>query len=141
MPIYGKGLQMREWLHVDDSAAALALIAERAQPGSRYNVGSGMEMRNIDVAKAVATLLDQISSKGEGSHHDLITYVDDRPGHDFRYALDSSKLCQEFDWAPAITLEAGLRETVLWYMENNPATDDSSDEITERRGLGAPTTV
>jgi dTDP-glucose 4,6-dehydratase len=121
MPVYGKGENVRDWLHVDDHVAALLLVLERGRIGETYLVGGGGERKNIEVVEMIADLVDELagSRKPEaGSRRKLITFVTDRPGHDQRYAIDSSKLRAELGWTPAHTFESGLRETVAWYLAN-----------------------
>ncbi len=120
LPVYGRGENIRDWLFVDDHAAALQTAFERGDPGATYNVGGAHERRNIDVVDAVCSLLDELApSQIQGGHSSLITYVSDRPGHDYRYAIDSSRIERELGWAREETFESGLRKTVVWYL-NNP---------------------
>jgi dTDP-glucose 4,6-dehydratase len=119
IPVYGLGLNVRDWLFVDDHIRALALVLERGRPGETYNIGGGAERRNIDVVSAICDALDLLEPRGkDGSHRKLITYVDDRPGHDYRYAIDFSKLNAEFGWAPMESFESGLLMTIKWYIAN-----------------------
>jgi dTDP-glucose 4,6-dehydratase len=133
MPVYGKGENVRDWLHVDDHVAALLLVLERGRLGETYLVGGGGERKNLEVVEAIADLVDEmeqasgIRHQASGIRHQasavasrrgLITFVTDRPGHDLRYAIDSSKLRTELGWKPAHTFESGLRETVAWYLAN-----------------------
>ncbi len=119
LPVYGKGENVRDWLYVDDHAAALQLVFERGVPGETYNVGGNSERRNIDVVKTLCALLDELAPNAAiGPHASLITYVTDRPGHDLRYAIDASKIERELGWRPAETFESGLRKTVRWYLDN-----------------------
>jgi dTDP-glucose 4,6-dehydratase len=119
IPVYGLGLNVRDWLFVDDHVKALALVLERGRPGETYNIGGGAERRNIDVVSAICDALDLLAPGGkDGSHRKLITYVDDRPGHDYRYAIDFSKLNAEFGWAPMESFESGLLMTIKWYIAN-----------------------
>jgi dTDP-glucose 4,6-dehydratase len=109
LPLYGSGEHVRDWLHVGDHCRALDVLVERAQNGEVYNVGGGNEVRNIDLTHRILEILDRPRS--------LVEHVDDRPGHDTRYALDSSKL-RALGWSPALAFERGLEETVAWYREN-----------------------
>lgn len=119
LPIYGKGQNIRDWLHVKDHVRALVTIAERGIPGESYNVGANGELQNLELAKRICALLDEIAPPStNGPHSNLLQFVEDRPGHDFRYAIDSSKLRRELGWAPAESLETGLRSTVQWYLEH-----------------------
>lgn len=118
LPVYGKGANVRDWLYVDDHVAALRLVNEKGVPGETYNVGGHNERTNLDVVKAVCEILDGLRPRQGGKYADLITYVADRPGHDLRYAIDSSKLTGELGWHPAESFDTGLRKTVQWYLDN-----------------------
>jgi dTDP-glucose 4,6-dehydratase len=119
LPVYGRGENVRDWLHVEDHAHALALIVKRGRPGARYNIGGRSERRNIDVVQAIARLLDErLPHSPLRPHGQLIAFVEDRPGHDFRYAIDAAKLESDLGWSPAHTFESGLAETVDWYLRN-----------------------
>jgi dTDP-glucose 4,6-dehydratase len=121
MPIYGKGDQIRDWLYVEDHARALHRVLYHGAVGESYNIGGHNERRNIDVAAKICALLEElVPSKPNGVHRyeDLITYVDDRPGHDKRYAIDASKIGSKLGWLPAETFDTGIRKTVLWYLKN-----------------------
>ena len=122
LPIYGSGQQVRDWLHVDDHAEALFLIATKGKLGETYNVGGESEKQNIDVVNTLCTLLEELAAdrKPEGLNQftDLITYVTDRPGHDQRYAVDITKIKTDLGWSPKHTFESGMRETVQWYLSN-----------------------
>ena len=110
MPIYGRGLNIRDWLYVEDHAQALTLVLEKGRSGETYNIGGKAERRNIDVVGAICDAMDRYSPRPcGGSHRELITFVPDRPGHDFRYAIDFSKLNSELDWSPATFLRDGPR--------------------------------
>jgi dTDP-glucose 4,6-dehydratase len=118
LPVYGKGENIRDWLHVEDHARALHLILTRGRPGETYNVGGRNERRNIDVVGQICKLLDQHRPRGSGAHADLITFVTDRPGHDQRYAIDARKLETELGWRARETFETGIASTVRWYIAN-----------------------
>ncbi|MBV8662767.1 MAG: dTDP-glucose 4,6-dehydratase [Hyphomicrobiales bacterium] len=119
LPVYGKGENVRDWLFVEDHAAALLLVAQRGVPGECYNIGGSSERRNIEVVEAICDLVDEFVPRNvEGSRRDLIAFVHDRPGHDLRYAIDSSKIERELGWRPSVTFEDGLRKTVEWYLTN-----------------------
>jgi len=118
LPVYGRGENIRDWLYVEDHAAALMLVADRGVVGESYNVGGRNEKKNIDVVNAVCSILDELSPASTGSYQSLIRFVDDRPGHDFRYAIDCSKIEHELGWRPTETFESGLRRTVEWYLKN-----------------------
>ncbi|WP_017221007.1 dTDP-glucose 4,6-dehydratase [Moritella dasanensis] len=121
LPVYGNGMQIRDWLYVEDHATALYTVATKGKIGETYNIGGHNEKANIDVVKTICSLLDElVPSKPEGvvQYQDLITYVTDRPGHDVRYAIDASKIERELGWTPAETFESGIRKTVEWYLNN-----------------------
>ena len=117
LPVYGQGMQIRDWLHVDDHIEALYLVAEKGRVGETYNIGGHNEIMNIDVVQQICNLMDQLAPK-DYPHTQLITYVADRPGHDNRYAIDASKIAQELDWMPKETFATGLAKTVKWYLDN-----------------------
>lgn len=121
LPVYGDGLQVRDWLFVEDHARALIHVATRGEVGETYNIGGCNEVRNIDVVRTVCQLLEALKPEkpeGVARYADLITHVTDRPGHDTRYAIDASKLDRELGWRPRETFDSGLRKTVAWYLEN-----------------------
>ena len=119
IPIYGDGRHVRDWLYVDDHCEALRVVLERGRPGETYNIGGESERANIDVAQALCEILDTLHPAG-APHSRLITFVQDRPGHDRRYAIDAAKLRHELGWQPRRRLEAGLRATAEWYLANMP---------------------
>jgi dTDP-glucose 4,6-dehydratase len=119
LPVYGNGLNIRDWLYVDDHADALITVAMKGKIGESYNVGGHNEKTNIDVVKAICAILDELRPDPRGLHERLVTYVTDRPGHDARYAIDAGKIERELGWTPKETFETGLRRTVEWYL-NNP---------------------
>jgi dTDP-glucose 4,6-dehydratase len=119
LPVYGKGDNVRDWLHVEDHAKALAMIATRGGIGQSYNVGGRCERTNLAVVEAICDALDARLPRPDGSpRRSLITFVRDRPGHDRRYAIDCSKIEQELGWTPSRTFEDGLADTIGWYLEN-----------------------
>ncbi len=117
LPVYGKGVNIRDWLYVEDHARALDLIAGRGRPGEKYNVGGRNERRNIDVVNRVCELMDQLRPNAK-PHAELITYVTDRPGHDARYAIDATKLEKELGWKAQENFDSGIERTVRWYLDN-----------------------
>jgi len=117
LPVYGKGDNIRDWLHVEDHARALALIASKGRPGETYNVGGRNERTNLQVVEAICDTLDRIVP-AERSRRGLITFVADRPGHDHRYAVDAAKLERELGWRAEETFETGLEKTIRWYLAN-----------------------
>jgi len=118
LPIYGKGDNIRDWLYVDDHAKALHSVLQEGTPGEKYNVGGNNERTNLQVVETICDVLDKLVPQ-ENSYRDLITFVTDRPGHDRRYAIDSSKLQNELNWKPKHTFETGIRDTVQWYLDND----------------------
>ena len=117
LPIYGKGDNIRDWLYVDDHARALRLVLERGRTGETYNIGGWNEKTNLEVVQMICAILDELRPQG-APHASLITYVQDRPGHDRRYAIDAGKIARELGWKPAETFGTGLRKTVEWYLAN-----------------------
>ncbi|MEM8740706.1 MAG: dTDP-glucose 4,6-dehydratase [Pseudomonadota bacterium] len=117
IPVYGTGENIRDWLFVEDHAQALLSVVAKGKPGETYNIGGNAEARNIDIVTQICTLLDEFRPKA-APHAQLIRFVTDRPGHDFRYAIDATKIKRELGWEPSVTLEEGLRRTVRWYLDN-----------------------
>ncbi|ABS68782.1 dTDP-glucose 4,6-dehydratase [Xanthobacter versatilis] len=117
LPVYGNGANIRDWLYVEDHARALHLIASNGRLGEKYNVGGRNERRNIEVVRRICDLMDELAPKAT-SHHDLITFVTDRPGHDARYAIDATKLETELGWKARETFDTGIANTVKWYLDN-----------------------
>ncbi|WP_374380370.1 dTDP-glucose 4,6-dehydratase [Pseudomonas fluvialis] len=121
LPVYGDGAQIRDWLYVEDHARALVEVLTRGQPGATYNIGGHNEKRNLQVVETLCTLLDELVTEkpaGISRFAELITFVQDRPGHDRRYAIDAGKIERELSWRPQETFESGLRKTVQWYLDN-----------------------
>lgn len=118
LPVYGRGENVRDWLHVEDHARAIDLIFHEGQSGETYNIGGGNEWRNIDLVRLIVRTTDRLLGRPEEASERLITYVTDRAGHDLRYAIDSSKLRRELGWEPAFRFEEGIEQTVRWYLEN-----------------------
>lgn len=118
LPVYGEGINVRDWLYVLDHASAIDTIFHNGKIGDTYNIGGHNEWRNIDLIKLLIKLTDQKLGREEGASDDLITYVTDRSGHDHRYAIDATKLKEELDWVPSLQFEEGLGKTIDWYLEN-----------------------
>lgn len=119
LPIYGKGNQIRDWLYVEDHARALYQVVTEGEVGETYNIGGHNEKQNIEVVHTVCALLDELCPQSpHRPHAQLITHVQDRPGHDVRYAIDASKIQRELGWTPVETFESGIRKTVQWYLDN-----------------------
>lgn len=138
IPVYGNGQNVRDWLYVDDHARALLTVLRKGKIGSSYNIGGNNEIKNIEIVKAICTLLDKLRP-AEKRYFDLISFVSDRPGHDFRYAIDSSKIAGELNWEPLMSIADGLVATVKWYLDNQEWCEQvvaRSGALT-RRGLAA----
>ncbi|MCU0473181.1 MAG: dTDP-glucose 4,6-dehydratase [Bacteroidales bacterium] len=119
VPVYGKGENIRDWLYVEDHAAAIDLIFQNGKAGETYNIGGNNEWKNIDLIRLLCKIMDKRLNRSIGTSEKLITFVKDRPGHDLRYAIDSSKLQKEMGWSPIPSFEAGLEKTVDWYLSNS----------------------
>jgi len=118
LPIYGDGMNVRDWLYVSDHCAAIRVVLENGRVGETYNIGGWNEMPNLDIVHRVCGLLDEFQPTPEGPATRLITYVKDRPGHDRRYAIDATRIHRELGWKPAETFDTGIRKTVQWYLDN-----------------------
>lgn len=118
LPIYGDGLNIRDWLYVGDHCSAIRCVLEKGKLGETYNVGGHNERNNITIVKTICAILDEVKPHPDGSYADLITFVKDRPGHDRRYAIDSTKLQTQLGWKPQECFETGIRKTVEWYLSH-----------------------
>ncbi|QNH07082.1 dTDP-glucose 4,6-dehydratase [Pseudomonas sp. B11D7D] len=121
LPVYGNGQQVRDWLYVEDHARALLKVVSEGEIGETYNIGGHNEQKNLDVVRSICALLEELAPQkpaGISRYEELITYVQDRPGHDLRYAIDAGKIERELGWVPEETFESGLRKTVQWYLDN-----------------------
>lgn len=137
LPVYGTGNQVRDWLYVEDHARALYLVITAGQVGQTYNIGGHNEKQNIEVVHTLCTLLDALQPRADGrSYTGQITHVQDRPGHDLRYAIDASKIQRELGWRPTETFESGLRKTVEWYLANADWCQRVQDGSYQRERLG-----
>ncbi|MFA0116630.1 dTDP-glucose 4,6-dehydratase [Vibrio breoganii] len=144
LPIYGKGDQIRDWLFVDDHARALYKVVTEGKVGETYNIGGHNEKKNLEVVKTICSTLEELApsnchsraSGNNGGFESLITYVQDRPGHDRRYAIDSTKMQEELGWAPIETFETGLKKTVQWYLDNQQWCQNIQDGSYQRERLG-----
>ncbi len=139
LPVYGKGHQVRDWLHVDDHARALMVVLENGGIGETYNIGGHNERKNIEVVKTICALLDELKPCTHESiekYQELITHVQDRPGHDERYAIDASKIATELGWTPEETFESGIRKTVEWYLDNQNWCESVQSGSYQRQRLG-----
>jgi dTDP-glucose 4,6-dehydratase len=120
LPVYGDGMQVRDWLYVRDHAVAIWIIIQKGKRGETYNIGGRCEMPNLRVVEIICDLLDEMIGplSGHATRRELIAFVRDRPGHDRRYAIDCSKIQNELGWSPAETFVTGLRKTIQWYLDN-----------------------
>ncbi|WIF67304.1 dTDP-glucose 4,6-dehydratase [Metapseudomonas otitidis] len=140
LPVYGDGLQVRDWLFVEDHARALVQVVTRGQVGETYNIGGHNEQKNIEVVRGICALLEELAPAkpaGVARFEDLITHVKDRPGHDLRYAIDAGKIERELGWKPQETFHSGLRKTVQWYLDNLEWCRHVQDGSYQRERLGA----
>lgn len=135
LPVYGKGDQIRDWLYVEDHARALYKVVTEGQVGETYNIGGHNEKRNIEVVETICNILQELKPQPK-AFRDLITYVDDRPGHDRRYAIDATKIERELAWKPQETFETGLKKTIQWYLENMDWSSNVQDGAYQRERLG-----
>jgi len=139
LPVYGDGMQIRDWLYVEDHCRAILRVLEKGKLGDTYNIGGHNEMPNIQIVKKICGLLDELRPRSDGKPYEAqITYVDDRPGHDRRYAIDAGKIGRELGWVPQETFDTGIRKTVEWYLSNTEWCDDvtSGKYRQERLGIG-----
>ena len=140
LPVYGKGEQVRDWLHVDDHVRALVCVLESGVPGRRYAIGGDAERRNIDVVATLCAILDRLHPRPDGRPHDeAIAYVADRPGHDQRYAINARRIRDELGWTPSMTFESGMEATVHWYLDHHDGWQSQAG-AGMRRGLGITST-
>ena len=136
IPVYGKGENVRDWLHVEDHAEALVSVLQKGRLGECYNVGGDAEHANIDLVKMICGILDRFSPDDAGPRERLISFVADRPGHDLRYAMDASKIKDELGWTPGHDIVTGLEETVQWYLDHEDWWRAVRDEVYDGRRLG-----
>ena len=137
IPVYGDGLQIRDWLHVSDHCDAIIRVLEQGSLGETYNIGGNSEVTNITVVKTLCSILDQLKPASNGkSYSQQITFVEDRPGHDRRYSIDFSKIKNNLGWEPRVSFQNGMRETVAWYLDNQAWLKDNV-QATDRQGLEA----
>ena len=130
MPVYGTGHNVRDWLHVDDHADALWTVLRQGRVGETYNIGADSQRTNLEIVRLLCELLDELlPTSPHRPHADLIRFVEDRPGHDWRYAIDAEKLRSELGWRPRHSLESGLRATLAWYLENHAGAPGSCDAV------------
>jgi len=137
LPVYGKGENVRDWLFVRDHCEAIYQVLSKGDLGETYNIGGNNEIQNIDVVKTICSVLDDLRPNTDGTmYEELITYVTDRPGHDFRYAIDASKIETELGWTPKESFESGIRKTIQWYLENESWWQAIQDKTYQQERLG-----
>ncbi len=137
LPVYGTGENVRDWLYVQDHCDAINLVLQKGIIGETYNVGGNNEIPNIKIIRDICTILDEVKpAESRNSYHQLITFVKDRPGHDFRYAIDSTKIKQDLGWQPHETFKSGLRKTINWYLENKDWWIETQENIYQQERLG-----
>jgi len=118
LPVYGSGDNIRDWLFVEDHCAALEIIFSKGDEGETYNIGGSNEVKNIHIVKTICDIMDELKPSKNGSYRHLISFVDDRPGHDKRYAVDSTKLQRTLKWEPKESFSTGIKKTIKWYLNN-----------------------
>src|SRR5690554_117289 len=137
LPVYGKGLNVRDWLYVEDHCEAIDLVIREGVVGETYNIGGHNEIRNIDIVTQICQILDELRpSNKHKSYTEMITYVRYRPGHDLRYAIDASKIQNELGWSPKETFESGIRRTIKWYLDNEPWWREIQEKKYQQERLG-----
>ena len=137
LPVYGDGKNIRDWLFVDDHCSAIKVVYENGSIGETYNIGGNNEIKNIDIVNTICTILDDLHPSDNGkSYSELITFVKDRPGHDFRYAINAKKIQNELGWFPCESFETGIKKTVEWYLENESWWKRIQDERYNQERLG-----
>jgi len=137
LPVYGTGENVRDWLYVQDHCDAINMVLQKGIIGETYNVGGNNEIPNIQIVSDICTILDEVKPAESGnSYHQLITFVKDRPGHDFRYAIDSTKIKQDLGWQPHKTFQSGLRKTINWYLDNKDWWIETQENIYQQERLG-----
>tara|TARA_R100000027_G_scaffold67028_3_gene64307 strand:+ start:25614 stop:26687 length:1074 start_codon:yes stop_codon:yes gene_type:complete len=137
LPIYGDGMNIRDWLYVEDHCSAIYEVLQRGRVGETYNIGGKCERPNIEIVDQICSFLDEEDPREDGStYKDLKKFVTDRPGHDRRYAIDATKIETELGWTPAETFETGIRKTILWYLENREWCEDIASQKYQRQRIG-----
>ena len=139
LPIYGDGMNIRDWLYVEDHCEAIRLVLEKGVPGQTYNIGGNSEKTNIEIVRTLCRILDELRPREDGrSYEDQITFVKDRPGHDRRYAIDSTKISRELGWKPKNTFDTGIRSTVEWNLQNQQWVENVLSGKYRMERLGSP---
>ena len=136
LPVYGKGENVRDWLYVTDHCDAIWCVLNDGTIGQTYNIGGNNEIKNLNVVRTICDILDELLPKDNKSYSDLITFVKDRPGHDFRYAIDATKINNELGWTPKESFESGIRKTIEWYLNNEIWWKSIQDNTYRQERLG-----
>jgi len=137
LPIYGDGKNVRDWLYVEDHCDAICSVLENGTIGDTYNIGGNNEIQNIEIVNTICTIMDELKPRNNGQRYDqLITYVKDRPGHDFRYAIDASKIKNKLNWEPIESFETGIKKTIEWYLKNKEWWKDIQNSKYKQERLG-----
>jgi len=137
LPVYGKGDNIRDWLYVNDHCSAIWTVLNKGKLNETYNIGGNNEIKNIDVVQTICNVLDELlPNKNKKSYSELIHYVEDRPGHDFRYAIDANKICNDLGWTPQETFFSGIRKTIQWYLDNQIWWKDIRQRTYKQERLG-----
>ena len=137
LPVYGKGENVRDWLYVEDHCDAIYTVLSKGELGETYNIGGNNEIKNIEIVKTICHKMDELAPRtGNGKYEDLIAYVADRPGHDFRYAIDTSKILDELGWLPKVSFTSGIDKTIRWYLENEAWWKAIQDNTYQQERLG-----
>ena len=138
LPIYGDGKNIRDWLYVEDHCDAIYTVLQNGTIGDTYNIGGNNEIQNIQIINTICSIMDELKPRENGEKYSqLITYVKDRPGHDFRYAIDASKIKNDLNWVPKENFETGIKKTIHWYLENEQWWKDIQDNTYQQERLGA----
>jgi dTDP-glucose 4,6-dehydratase len=140
LPVYGKGENVRDWLYVEDHCDAIYTVLSKGELGETYNIGGNNEIKNIEIVKTICHKMDELVPRtGNGKYEDLIAYVADRPGHDFRYAIDTSNILDELGWLPKVSFTSGIDKTIRWYLENEAWWKAIQDNTYQQERLGVVT--
>ena len=142
LPVYGEGLNVRDWLFVEDHCDAIYSVLQHGAIGETYNIGGHNEIRNINIVNTICSILDELKPRSNGqTYSELITYVTDRPGHDFRYAIDASKIKTDLGWEPKETFKTGIRKTIQWYLDHEDWWRKIQDGTYNQERLGVEKSV
>ncbi len=137
LPVYGDGKNVRDWLYVEDHCDAIYAVLQNGKIGDTYNIGGNNEIQNIEIVSTICTIMDELKPRNNGQRYDqLITYVKDRPGHDFRYAIDASKIKNKLNWEPIESFETGIKKTIEWYLKNEEWWKDIQNSKYKQERLG-----